>query len=314
MLDRPASRPREHRQAVVCSVGGQAMIVEILISGFIIGAIYALGAAGLTIIFGVSGILNLAHGAIMVLAAMVAWYCALQLHMGIYLGGLVGIAAATATTYILYGLVIVPLSRSRHIASDELPVFLFVATLLFALIIQGVLEWFFGATPIATPAMIGGVVHISGNTVPINSLLIGVVAWLVLGGLWFFVSFTRLGKAMLAASMSARGLAIVGYDINRIYFLVWGLYGLLAGIAGVLLASFIGASTAVAVNLTAISFTIVVLGGLGNVIGSLAAAYILGFLGTITAFVVSPALREIPGLLLLVVVLYVRPQGLFGRH
>lgn len=290
------------------------LVLEILISGFIIGAIYALGAAGLTIIFGVSGILNLAHGAIVVLASLVAWYCALQLDMGIYLGGLVGIAASIVTTYILYFVVVIPLSRSRQLGSEELPVFLFVATLLFALIMQGLLEWFFGATPIATPPMIDGVVDIGGNTVPLNSILIGVVAWAVLGGLWLFISYTRTGKAMLAASMSPKGLAIVGYDIGKIYFLVWGLYGLLAGIAGVLLASFIGASSAIAINLTATSFTIVVLGGLGNVLGSLAAAYILGFLGTITAFMISPSLREIPGLLLLVLVLYARPQGLFGRH
>lgn len=290
------------------------LVIEILISGFIIGAIYALGAAGLTIIFGVSGILNLAHGAIVVLAALVAWYCALQLDMGIYLGGTIGILAAIGTTYILYFLVVRPLSRSRTLSPVELPVFMFVATLLFALIMQGVLEWFFGATPVATPPMVDGVIDIAGNTVPLNSILIGIVAWAVLGGLWLFISFTRLGKAMLAASMSPRGLAIVGYDIGRIHFLVWGLYGLLAGIAGVLLASFIGASSTVAINLTATSFTIVVLGGLGNVLGSLAAAYILGFLGTITAFMISPSLREIPGLLLLVLVLYVRPQGLFGRH
>lgn len=290
------------------------LIIEILISGFIIGAIYALGAAGLTIIFGVSGVLNLAHGAIVVVASLVAWYCALQLNMGIYLGGLVGIAAAIVTTYVLYFMVVIPLSRSRQLGSEELPVFLFVSTLLFALILQGILEWFFGATPVATPAMIDGVVHIAGVTVPLNSLLIGGVAWAVLGGLWLFISHTRVGKAMLAASMSPKGLAIVGYDIGRIYFLVWGLYGLLAGIAGVLLASFIGASSNVAINLTATSFTIVVLGGLGNVLGSLAAAYILGFLGTITAFLISPSLREVPGLLLLIVVLYARPQGLFGRH
>ncbi len=290
------------------------LIIEILISTFIIGAIYALGAAGLTIIFGVSGILNLAHGAIVVVASLVAWYCALQLNMGIYLGGLVGIAAAILTTYVLYFTVVIPLSRSRQLASEELPVFLFVSTLLFALILQGLLEWFFGATPVSTPAMIDGVVHIAGVTVPLNSLLIGVVAWAVIGALWLFISHTRMGKAMLAASMSPKGLAIVGYDIGRIHFLVWGLYGLLAGIAGVLLASFIGASSNVAINLTATSFTIVVLGGLGNVLGSLAAAYILGFLGTVTAFLISPSLREVPGLLLLIVVLYARPQGLFGRH
>lgn len=290
------------------------LIIQILLSGFVIGAIYALGAAGMTLIFGVSGILNLAHGAIVVLAAMVSWYCTAQLGLGIYLGGLLGILAAMATTFIMYGLVVQPLRRSPRMASGEVDVFLFVATLLFGLVVEGILERAFGSAPIATPQIIDGVWRIAGNNVPINNILIGVIAWAILIGLWLFISFTRLGKAMLAASMSPKGLAIIGYDINRIHRLVWGLYGLLAGIAGVLLASFIGASPGGAIGLTATAFTIVVLGGLGNVLGSLVAAYILGFLGTIIAFVFSPALREIPGLCLLILVLYLRPQGLFGRH
>lgn len=290
------------------------LFVEILISGFIIGAIYALGAAGMTIIFGISGILNLAHGGIIVVAAMVAWYAALHLNLGVYLGGLAGIVAAIVVTYLLYVCVITPLERSRQISDEERPVFQLVATLLFALILEGLLEWGFGSTPISTPPMVKGAVDIAGNTVATNNLLIGAVAWIVLIGLWLFISRTRTGKAMLAASMSPKGLAIVGYSIRRIHFLVWGLYGLLAGIAGVLLASFIGAGTSMALGLTAVSFTIVVLGGLGNVLGSLVGAYILGFLSTITAYLVSPSFSELPGLVLLVLILYIRPQGLFGRH
>lgn len=290
------------------------LFIQILISGFIIGAIYALGAAGMTAIFGISGVLNLAHGAIVVLAAMLAWYVALHTDLGIYLAALAGVLGAVAATYLLYGLVILPLERFRHIPPEEKHVFQLVATLLVALIIQGVLEWAFGATPVTTPPMIQGVVHIGGNTVPKNSLLIGAVAWIVLIGLWLLISHTRLGKAMLAASMSPKGLAIVGHDIGRIHLAIWGLYGLVVGIAGVLLASFTSASSQVATQLTAISFTIVVLGGLGNVLGSLVGAYILGFLSTLTAFLISPAISELPGLFLLVLVLYVRPQGLFGSR
>ena len=290
------------------------LLLEILIDSFVIGAIYALGAAGLTIIFGVSGVLNLAHGSVMVVAAMVAWYTAVQLHIGIYLGALAGIAAAIVTSYLLYFLVVVPLGRSKHVESEELPVFIFTATLLVAIILEGLLNWSFGSSPVTTPSMLNGVVHIAGIRVPNNELLIGAMAWVVLGLLWLFVTRTKIGKAMLAASMSPTGLAIVGYDIGRIYIAVWGLYGLLAGIAGVLLASFLGASPEIAVGLTASAFTIVVLGGLGNVPGSLAAAYILGIVGTITAYLVSPAVRDLPGLGILILILYIRPQGLFGRQ
>jgi branched-chain amino acid transport system permease protein len=88
----------------------------------------------------------------------------------------------------------------------------------------------------------------------------------------------------------------------------------LAGIAGVLLAAFLGASSAQASQLTASAFSIVVLGGLGSVSGSLLAAYIVGYLETLTAYLISPAYRSVPALILLVVVVYVRPRGLLGRR
>jgi len=290
------------------------LILEILIDGFVIGAIYALGAAGFTIIFGVSGVLNLAHGSIMVVGAMVAWYCAVELNVSVYLGSIIGILASVVVTYLLYGLVVRPLDKSRRVRDAERPVFIFTATLLAAIILQGILDYTLGSSPVTPPSLVRGRTTLAGIHIPNNQILIGVIAWLVIGLLWLFITRTRTGKAMAAASMNRTGLAIVGYSIDRIYFLVWGLYGFLAGLAGVLLASFLGASSQVGISLTASAFTIVVLGGLGNVPGSLAAAYIIGFLGTITAYSISPAIRDYPGLILLIIILYIRPQGLFGRQ
>jgi branched-chain amino acid transport system permease protein len=92
------------------------------------------------------------------------------------------------------------------------------------------------------------------------------------------------------------------------------IYGVLAGLAGVLLATFLGASSDNIGQLTASAFSIVVLGGLGSVSGSLMAAYVVGYLETLTAYLVAPTLRTIPALLLLVLVVYLRPQGLLGRR
>lgn len=292
----------------------QHLLLQILVDGFAISAIYALGAAGFTIIFGVSGVLNLSHGGIMVVGAIVAWYMATHLHVGVYLGSLVGIASAVVVSYLLYWLVIRPIDRSRRIPAEEKEVFILTTTLLVGIIIQGILDFIFGSNPVTTPPIASGVQHFMGVTITNNELLIGLIAWLVLGGLWFFINKTRTGKALLAASMSPTGLALMGYDIRRVHNLLWGLYGLLAGVAGVLLASFLGANAQIAGELTASAFSIVVLGGLGSVPGSLVAAYIIGYLGTITAYVVSPAYTELPGLLILVLILYVRPQGLFGRQ
>jgi branched-chain amino acid transport system permease protein len=144
--------------------------------------------------------------------------------------------------------------------------------------------------------------------------MISVICWVVIGLLWLLVNRTRMGKALLAAASNPRGLTMLGFELSNIYLLVWTIYGVLAGLAGVLLATFLGTSPANTGTLTASAFSIVVLGGLGSVSGSLIAAYVVGYLETITAYLVAPTLRPIPALLLLVIVVYLRPQGLLGRR
>ena len=111
-----------------------------------------------------------------------------------------------------------------------------------------------------------------------------------------------------------RGLTLLGFELENIFIFVWVLYGVLAGMAGVLLGAFLGVSSSNIGTLTASAFSIVVLGGLGSVAGSLLAAYVVGYLETITAYLVAPSLRSVPVLLLLVAVVYTRPQGLLGRR
>src|SRR6185437_2959346 len=149
---------------------------------------------------------------------------------------------------------------------------------------------------------------------PLNEIMIAVICWIAIGLLSLLVNQTRAGKALLAAAINPRGLTLLGFELSNIYLLVWSIYGVLAGIAGVLLATFLGVGTANAGQLTASAFSIVVLGGMGSVSGSLVGAYIVGYLETITAYLIAPTLRPIPALILLVLILYIRPQGLLGRR
>ena len=187
-------------------------------------------------------------------------------------------------------------------------------TLLWGIMIQQGMAWLFSDNPVTMRPLIGGVATLGGVRVPFNEIMIAVLCWVVIGLLWLFVNRTRAGKALLAASMNTRGLTLLGFELSRIYFIAWTIYGVLAGVAGVLLASFLGVSTNNVGQLTASAFSIVVLGGLGSVSGSLLAAYVVGYLETLTAYLIDPTLRPLPALLLLVVVVYVRPQGLLGRR
>jgi branched-chain amino acid transport system permease protein len=149
---------------------------------------------------------------------------------------------------------------------------------------------------------------------PNNEFFTAAVCWIAIGVLWLLVNKTKHGKALLAASMNPRGVTLLGIELSSIHLTVWLIYGLLASIAGILLGMFLGVSSYSAGPLTASAFSIVVLGGLGSVSGSLIAAYVVGYLETVTAYMINPAYRTIPALLLLVIVMYLRPQGLFGRR
>jgi branched-chain amino acid transport system permease protein len=288
--------------------------LQIVVDGFAISSLYALGAVGFTLIFGVSGVLNLAHGGIMVVAALIGWYCAGDLGLGTYLGTPIGIAAGLALALATYGIVVRPIQRSRAIPREETEIFVLTGTLLWGIMIETGMAYLFTDNPVTIRPLIAGVMDIAGVRTPRNEVMIAAVCWIVIGLLWLLVNRTRAGKVLLAASINPRGLTLLGFELSRVYVLAWSIYGVLAGLAGVLLASFLGVGSANTGPLTASAFSIVVLGGLGSVSGTLIAAYVVGYLETITAYLVAPTLRPIPALILLVLVIYIRPQGILGRR
>ena len=287
---------------------------QILIDGFAIGSLYALGAIGFTLIFGVSGVLNLSHGAIMVAAAVAAWAAADTLHVNAYVASLMGIAVGMLLAFATYFITVRPIQRSSRIANAEKEIFILTATLLWGIIVQEAVAYLFTNNAKTVLPLVDGVVIFLGVRTPKNEFFTAAVCWVAIGLLWALVNKTRQGKAVMAASMNPRGVTLLGIELSSIYLTVWALYGLLAGIAGILLGMFLGVSSYSVGPLTASAFSIVVLGGLGSVSGSLIAAYVVGYLETVTAYMISPAYRTIPSLLLLIAVMYLRPQGLFGRR
>ncbi len=298
------------------------VLLQVLIDGFAISALYALGATGFTLIFGVSGVLNLSHGSLMVAAAVGAWFANAVLGTGPYLGALFGVAVGVVLALLTYGVVVRPIQRSRLIRNEEREIFILTATLLWGIMIQELIAYLFTDSAKTVLPIAAGVVQLVGVRTPTNELFTAAICWVAIGILWLLVNRTRTGKAVMAASMNARGVTLLGIELSWIYLVVWTIYGVLVGIAGVLLGMFLGVSSYSAGPLTGSAFSIVVLGGLGSVSGSLIAAYVVGYIETITAYFDqifgtsfgSTSYRFIPALLLLVVVMYVRPRGLLGRR
>jgi branched-chain amino acid transport system permease protein len=290
------------------------VLLQILVDGFAISSLYALGATGFALIFGVSGVLNLSHGALMVAAVVAAWAAGNDLHVGPYAGATLGVAAGFVATLLTYFIIVRPLQQTRKIREEEKEIFILTATLLWGIMLQELIAYLYTNNAKTVAPIVNGVISIAGVRTPKNEIFTAVVCWLVIAALWLLVNRTRAGKAVLAASMNPRGVTLLGVELSQVYIVVWAIYGVLVGIAGVLLGMFLGVSSYSVGPLTASAFSIVVLGGLGSVSGALIAAYVVGYLETVTAYLISPAYRTIPALLLLVAVMYVRPRGLLGRR
>jgi branched-chain amino acid transport system permease protein len=286
---------------------------QILFDGFIISSIYAVGVVGFSLIFGTAGVLNLSHGAFLVLSAIISWFFISHFHLPLIIGMLCGILASVIVSYLLFILIINPIDKSKKIPNTEKEVFILTATLLWSMIIEELLDYFFSSNPVVVPPFVKGVLHLFKMNITYNEILLSIFSVIILIALWTFINKTKTGKVLLAASMSHDGLAISGIDIKKVYILLWGVYGILTGISGALLASFLGASAESVPSLTGLAFSVVVLGGLGNITGSILAAFLIGYIQTMTAYLISPAYTSVPAYIILVLILMFKPKGLFGR-
>src|SRR5579872_7363438 len=142
--------------------------VQILVDGFAISSLYGLAAVGFTLMFGVSGVLNLAHGGIMVIAALIGWFAAGDLGFGTYGGTSVGILAGLAAAYLTYFIVVRPIQRSRAIPHEETEIFVLTGTLLWGIMIQVGMAYLFTDNPVTMRPLIAGVTNLAGVRTPYN--------------------------------------------------------------------------------------------------------------------------------------------------
>lgn len=278
---------------------------NLAVNVLLLGALYSLVAIGFTLIFGVGGVLNLAHGASITLGAYAAYYVT-EAGMSIWVGAIAAFVVPALFSYGLYRGMI------KRIAAH--PITVLILTLVAGLVIEQVFLVIEGTQPLAIPALVGGQSQVLSRGVENNRIAAFVLSWLIIGALFYFVTRTKQGKAILAISMSHKGAALVGIDADNVYAYTWLIAGALAGIAGLFLASFLTANPLMGRNPLLLSFAIVVLGGLGSIRGSVLGAYLIALMDQVTVTMISTRLSGVAALVVLVVVLIVRPEGLFGRE
>ncbi|GGK53833.1 branched-chain amino acid ABC transporter permease [Haloarcula sebkhae] len=287
-------------------------IASVIVDGALISAVYALIAIGFTMVFGVGGVLNLAHGALIMAGA----YTYLSLVSDSILASVtLHPIVAFPLTVVIVGLISYGLYVVLVRTIEENVVITFLATIVVAIAFTELVTLVFHAQPYQY-SVVPGVLQVQalGTRILYVELAAFVASWGAMGLLWYYVTKTDSGRSIRATSMSERGAMLTGVDVPGVRARTWLVAGGLAGIAGVFLGGIGAAEPTMWLEPLALAFIIVVVGGIGSIKGSVAAAYIVGYLQTATGQFLGQSVRGIMSLVVLVVVLLVLPQGLYGTE
>lgn len=299
------------------------LIIEQVLNGLQFGVMLFLMAAGLTLIFGVMGLINLAHGSLYMIGAFAA--AAVAGATGSFLLGLAAALAAAAAMGALVEIVVI----RRLYATDHLDQVL--ATFALILIFSEGTRWLFGSFPLFLdiPDALSGPVSLPGGIqYPLYRLVLIGIGLLVALGLWWVTQRTRLGIRIRAGENDREMIAALGVDISRLYTLVFALGAALAGLAGALVGAIQSVQVGMGEPVLILAFVVIVIGGIGSIKGAFIGALLVGLTDTLggiflpevfklvtdpaTATQIGASLASMAIYILMSLVLVWRPTGLFG--
>ncbi len=281
-------------------------MLNILVYGAVTSAVYAMLAVGFTLIFGVARVLNLAHGAFYGLGAYAAYVLTARLGWPLLPAAIVAVLFVAVFGVAMERVLIRPL-RSSALA-------ILMITIAVGLLFEQAMYLLFGSEARNVPAFSNATWSYAGLDVSGQRLLTLGVGAAIIALLWLFINRTRLGAAILALSQDREGALYVGIPADRIYAVVMAISAAIAAAAGVLTAPFLTVQPTMDLLPMIKAFSIVIVGGLGSIPGSILAALLLGYSETIVAYAISPAWTEIVSLVAVLLTLILRPAGLLGKR
>lgn len=285
--------------------------LQVLASGLLTGLIYALIAAGLSLIFGLMDVVNFAHGEFL----MMAMYAMFGLVLAFAIDPVLLTPLVVAVMFIGGALCYWAVVRFAMRATTNAGMVQVFATFGLAITIRGLAQAFFTPDYRSIPhSWLGGkTLDLAGIFLPLPQLAGAGISIAAFVGLYFLISCTDFGKALEATREDAGAVALVGIDKNRIFTLGWGLGAALVGLAGSVLAIFYYIHPNVGAPFALIAYVTVALGGFGSVFGALAAGVIVGLVEALTATFLPPSLKSVGIYAVYLAVVFLRPRGLFGN-
>jgi branched-chain amino acid transport system permease protein len=287
-----------------------ATIIQSLASGLLMGLLYGLIAVGLALIFGLMDVVNFAHGEFL----MIAMYATFFLFAYFALDPLLAAPLVGAALFVFGAVVYLVVVRFAMRAKANVGMVQIFATFGLGILLRGLSQFFFTPDYRSIPvSWLGGkTVSLGGIFLPVPQLAGALVSILAFCALFFFIKRTDFGRALEATREDAGAVALVGIDRNKVFALGWGLGAALVGLAGAIMAMFFYIYPDVGASFALIAYVTVALGGFGSVFGAFAGGIVVGLVEASTALMLPPSLKSVGIYTVYLLVVFVRPRGLFG--
>ena len=281
--------------------------VQALWGGILFGSVYGLMALGLTLVWGAVRLLNLAHGALFVVGAYVAYWVTSSLNLPILVALPIGVLAAAAFAYAMHLVFIRPVLGNPGFDNSTL-----IATVGISIAVSAAALLIFNPEYKVVPAVLSGYFIVSGVQITNQGLLVIATSLALFAAVYLYLTYTRHGIAIRAVSQQQQAASLMSIPVERTYGLVIAISGGLAGVAGVLLSPFFFLSPTSGFNPMIQALIVTIFGGLGSIRGALVAGFVLGIFESFVEVFYGVAWAQPGVFLLIILMLIVRPNGLFG--
>ena len=283
------------------------VLVQVIVGGLLLGAVYALFSSGLTLVWGMMNVVNFAHGDFVMLGMYVAYVVYTLLGGGPLIGAPLAVLILATVGIIVYFALI------RHIMKGPMLAQI-LGTFGLALLLRYSVFWWFGANFLSLPNnLVGGTYDIFGLRIEASRLLAGIVALLVTLGLHLLLTRTSLGSKMLAVAEDSTAAQLMGIRPDTMQAIAWAIAAGATGLAGALIATFFYIVPTVGETLGIVAFVTVSLGGFGSVPGALVAGLMIGVIESVSGYLIGAVYKDIVVYVVFLLFLWFRPQGLMGK-
>lgn len=285
------------------------LFVQQLVNGISLGSIYALIALGYTMVYGTIRLINFAHGDVYMMGAFIGYFLVSIWNINIFVAMLLAGVVCAILGVIIEKVAYKPLRKSTRVAA-------LITAIGVSFFLQNIMVYFFGpevrAFPSTFPVMPFRVFGIVINMKQVLVFVTTVILMIILNAI---VRYSKMGKAMRAVAVDAEAAQLMGIDVNRVISFTFALGSSLAGIAGVLVGVYYNSISATMGTTPGLkAFVAAVVGGVGSIPGAMIGGYLIGLLETIVTFLGGSMYKDAAVYALLIVILLVRPAGIFGKN